>query len=184
MEKIGTQEIKTKRLTLRQFKKEDTTEVYQNYGSDKKITKYISWIPCNTPEKCEKFIEYNIKEYQDNPLHYSWTITYNNQIVGSIAIFNVDENNNSGELGYSLGSQWWKKGIMTEAAKAVLDYAFNKAKFNRIYASCHEDNTASKKVMKKLDMIYEGKLREGQKNTDNTYSNLDLYSILKKEYKN
>jgi len=182
MEKIGTQTIKTERLILRRFKKEDITQVYENYGSDEKISKYISWIPCDTMDKCESFIDNNLKEYEENPLHFSWVITLDSTIIGSIAIFNVDEGNNSGELGYSLGSRWWKKGIMTEAALAILDYGFNSAHLHRIYASCHEENMGSKGVMKKIGMKYEGKLRDGQLNLDNTYSNLDLYSILESEY--
>ena len=102
---------------------------------------------------------------------------------GSVAIFKVNDDNDSGELGYSLGSKWWGNGYMTEAVSAVIDYAFNKVGFNRIYASCHEENIASKKVMEKLSMTYEGLLRDGQRNLDNTYSNLSLYTILKRDYK-
>ena len=53
---------------------------------------------------------------------------------------------------------------------------------HRIYASCHEENIGSKRVMQKAGMTYEGKLRDGQKNLDGSYSNLDLYSILENEF--
>jgi ribosomal-protein-alanine N-acetyltransferase len=182
MNKIGTKTIETERLTLRPFTKGDVQEVYENYGKDVKISKYISWIPCNTLEKCEQFINFNLKEYDSNPLFFSWTIIFEEDIVGSIAIFNVDENSESGELGYSLGSKWWNKGLMTEAGKSVLNYAFNDVKFHRIFATFHEDNIASKKVLEKLSMKYEGKLKDGQKNLDGTFSNLDLYAILDYEF--
>ena len=183
MKDIGTKTIKTERLKLRKFEEKDVKEVYENYGSDEKITRYISWIACDSIEKCEKFIEFNKINYENNPQFYSWAITFNDTIIGSIAIFNV-EDNHSGELGYSIGSKWWSRGFMTEACDAILDYAFNQAEFHRIYATCHEDNLASKRVLEKLKMTYEGKLRDGQKNLDGSYSNLDLYSILEVEYKN
>lgn len=177
----GTKTLQTDRLTLRPFKKEDYTEVYENYGFDKEVHKYISWIPCESLEKSREFVNFNVLQYSENPKHYSWAIIYENRIVGSIAIFNV-EDNDSGELGYSLGSKWWKKGINTEAVNAVLNYAFKDVGFHRIYASCHEDNIGSKRVMQKVGMSYEGILRDGQKNLDRTYSNLDLYSILENEF--
>ena len=73
---------------------------------------------------------------------------------------------------------------MSEAAESVLSYAFKEVEFHRIYATCHEDNIASKKTLEKLEMSYEGKIRDGQRNLDNTYSNLDLYAILDYEFKN
>ncbi|MBE6494069.1 MAG: GNAT family N-acetyltransferase [Methanosphaera stadtmanae] len=179
----GTLIIQTDRLVLRPFKMDDIMDVYKNYGSDTNITQYISWIPCDTMEKCENFIKFNLKEYESNPKFYSWVITLDDIITGSIAIFNVNDDNDSGELGYSLGSKWWNNGYITEAGNAVIDYAFNMIDFNRIYASCHEENIGSKKVMEKLSMTYEGLLRDGQRNLDNTYSNLLLYAILKKDYK-
>lgn len=182
MNEIGTQIIKTERLILRPFKIEDIDDVYKNYGSDPKITRYISWVPCDTKEKCEGFINFNLKEYETNPMFFSWVITMDDTIIGSISIFNVNNDNDSGELGYSLGSKWWGNGIITEATKAVIDYAFNKVEFNRIYGSCHEENIGSKKVMEKMGMSFEGILRDGQRNLDNTYSNLLLYSILNREF--
>ncbi|MBE6487883.1 MAG: GNAT family N-acetyltransferase [Methanosphaera stadtmanae] len=179
----GTSIIKTERLILRPFKMSDVCDVYDNYGSDVNVARYISWIPCDTIEKCENFIKFNLKEYKTNPKFYSWVITLDDNIIGSVAIFNVDDDNDSGELGYSLGSKWWSNGYMTEATNAVLNYSFNEIGFNRIYASCHEENIASKKVMEKLSMTYEGLLRDGQRNLDNTYSNLLLYAILKRDYK-
>ena len=179
----GSKKIKTERLTLEKFDKNDSQEVYNNYGKDKKIRKYISWIPYDTLENTEKFIAFNLKEYESNPKHYSWKILLDDTIIGSIAIFNVADENDSGELGYSLGSKWWSKGYITEACNAVVDYAFDDICFNRIYASCHKDNIASEKVMKKIGMQYEGIMREGQKNLDESYSDLKLYSILKKDRK-
>ena len=178
----GTKILQTDRLTLRPFKKEDYKEVYENYGFDKEVHKYISWIPYDSLEKSREFVNFNVLQYSENPKHYSWAIVYEDRIVGSIAIFNV-EDNDSGELGYSLGSKWWKKGIITEAVNAVLIYAFNDVGFHRIYASCHEENIGSKRVMQKAGMTYEGKLRDGQKNLDGSYSNLDLYSILENEFR-
>ena len=178
----GTKILKTNRLTLRPFKEEDYEEVYENYGSDKEVHKYISWIPCDSLDKSKEFIKFNVSQYSENPKHYSRAVIYEYMIVGSVGLFNV-EDNDSAELGYSLGSNWWNKGIITEAVRAVLNYAFKEVGFHRIYASCHEENVGSKRVMEKIGMSFEGKLRDGQKNIDGSYSNLELYSILENEFK-
>lgn len=178
----GTETIKTDRLILRRFKYEDYEEVYENIGCDKNVHKYIPSIPWNNPEKSREFIKLNIQLYSDNLKHYFWAIIYENKIVGAISLLNV-EDNDSAELGYCLGSQWWDNGIISEAARAVLSYAFKIVGFHRIYATCHVDNLASKGVLKKVGMSYEGRLRDGQKNPDDSYSDLDLYSILENEFR-
>ncbi|MDO4620361.1 MAG: GNAT family N-acetyltransferase, partial [Lachnospiraceae bacterium] len=100
---------------------------------------------------------------------------------GSIGLFNVDEDADQVELGYSIGSKWWRHGYATEAAKAVIHYAFDSVEFHRIYASHHIENTASGRVLEKIGMQYEGTLRDGQKNADGTYADLKLYSIIQKD---
>ncbi len=177
----GSRIIKTDRLCLRPFSLEDKGMVYENYGCDEKIRKYISWIPCDTLEKTEEFIRFNIREYESNPKHYSWAIVFEGSVIGSVGIFNVSDDNDSGEIGYSLGSKWWSNGFMTEVCRAVIDYAFRVVGFNRVYATCHVDNAGSSRVLEKVGMSFEGVIRDGQKNLDGSFSNLRMYSVLRNE---
>ncbi len=192
MNHTGTVEIKTARLLLRQFTMEDVETAYQNYGSDPLVNQYISFAPCASLESTKGFLEMHVGQYENNPQFYGWAICLNGDtevptstnagspdtVIGSIGLFDVDEELGQAELGYSIGSKWWGKGYATEAAKAVIDHAFQAVGLHRICASHHVDNVASGNVLQKIGMTYEGTIRDGQRNKDGTFSDLKLYGIL------
>ncbi len=182
MNHTGTTTINTNRLVLRRFKPDDAQSVYENYGSDPLVNRFISFAPCAELSSAKDFILMHTNQYENNPAFYGWAITLENEVIGSIGLFNVDDDADQAELGYSVGSRWWGRGYATEAAKAVLTYAFETIGFHRIYASHHIENSASGHVLLKSGMQYEGTLRDGQKNADGTYSDLKLYAILQQDF--
>jgi ribosomal-protein-alanine N-acetyltransferase len=74
-------------------------------------------------------------------------------------------------------------GIMTEALLAVMDFLFSEVGMHRIAAFHDEQNDASGRVMQKAGMVYEGKLREDRMRKDGTYSDMCIYGILDREWK-
>lgn len=62
---------------------------------------------------------------------------------------------------YLLKSAWWGKGLATEAAHALLDYAFRNLALERLDGACAADNPASRRVMEKIGMRYLGLDEEG-----------------------
>lgn len=105
MKYVGTKDIKTKRLLLRRFKFEDVEAAYNNYGSDAKVNQYISFAPCSTRESTEKFIRTHTEKYETDLDFYGWAVTLDDVVVGSVGLFNIDENAESCEVGASLGSK-------------------------------------------------------------------------------
>lgn len=178
MNHLGTQTITTNRLTLRRWQTGDAGQLYANYGSDPRVQEYITWFPCATPELCEQFIEMNIQSYAEKPDSYAWAIVYEGELIGSIGAFNIDDNMRSCELGYSIGSRFWGRGIVTEAAQAVLDYLLGPAGFHRVFATYHEENAGSGRVMEKIGMRYEGRLRGATKSKDGSWADLLCYARL------
>lgn len=86
------------------------------------------------------------------------------------------------ELIYWLGKPYWGKGYATEAAHAVLTFAFGPLKLHRVYASVFRGNTASAHVLEKCGMQFEGMQREhilkkGQ------FIDLLSYGLLSSEFK-
>lgn len=102
-------------------------------------------------------------------------------MIGTVE-FRIHEWNNSGELGFTLNSQYWGKGYMTEAGKLILDLSFNILGLDRVFAGHDVRNAASGKLLTRLGMSNEGTHRKDQMVrgvlTDTAY-----YSILKDEYK-
>jgi len=60
------------------------------------------------------------------------------------------------ELGFHLRSKFWGKGIALEAARRVIQYAFDSLNADDIFAGHHPDNIGSKKVLVKLGFVYVG----------------------------
>ena len=58
------------------------------------------------------------------------------------------------EIGWRLSSKYWGKGYATEAARAVLDYAFNVLNIEQLVSFTTEKNVKSRRVMKKLGMTH------------------------------
>ncbi len=179
---VGTTEIETDRLVLRRFVEGDIKQVYFNFGGDPLVNRYISFSPCSTITGARAFILDHLKIYDINADFYSWAITLEGQIIGYISLFDVDVDSESAELGYSIGSRWWGQGYATEAAEAVLDFAFLTVRMHRVQATYHPDNIASKRVLEKVGMRFEGIQREAQRNSDGTYSDLCMCSVLSSEY--
>jgi ribosomal-protein-alanine N-acetyltransferase len=91
---------------------------------------------------------------------------------------------NRAEMGYGLFDDTYKqKGIMTEAAKLILDYGFEQMKLQRVEALIGKDNTASLSLVKKLGFTQEGILREHYF-TNNTMEDSVVFGLLKQEYLN
>jgi len=178
MRRIGTMELVTKRLVLRRFKDSDARNVYENFGKDELVHRYISFIPCSTPEGAYDFVQKHLWGYESNPDFYGWAITLNGEIIGSIGLFDIDHDSECCELGYSIGSKWWGNGYTTEAAAAVVDFAINRMFAHRVQASVHPDNIASKKVLENIGMRFEGVMRGAQRDPSGKFSDLYLYARL------
>ena len=110
-------------------------------------------------------------------------IVVDGKVVGSIGIFiKNDVFEKSGELGYWLGEDYWRQGIMSRAAKQLCKEAFEMFPIERIFAEPFAYNAGSRGVLEKAGFTYEGTMRNG------VYKNgriIDycMYSLLKNEIK-
>ena len=99
------------------------------------------------------FIEFATK---DNPIHI-FTIDINGEAVGGIGIHpGTDVFIKNAELGYWLGEPFWGQGIISNAIKQIIDFAFTTYDIDRIVARTLGTNIASQKVLEKNSFILEG----------------------------
>ena len=84
------------------------------------------------------------------------------------------------EIGYCLGRAWWRKGIVSEALSAVMDFFFVETDVQRICARHDPANPHSGQVMRKCGMTYEGTLRRADRNNQGI-CDVSWYSILREE---
>jgi len=102
-------------------------------------------------------------------------------MIGSIGIDAVSDQHFSGELGYVLARPYWKRGLMTEAVRTVIDAAFRYTPLNRIEAQCLVAHRASARVMEKSGMSFEGILREVRFFKE-AFHDLQSWSILRRDW--
>lgn len=175
MNHVGTIEIKTEKLVLRPFKLEDAEAFWTNYGSDIRVHEYYSFVADTTKEATESFIKDCVAKYE-NPAYYMWAVELNGDIIGAVW-YDMDEANDSAELFYGFGSQWWWNGYATEACKATKAMLCENG-LHRIMAVHHLNHVSHGSVLLKLGMEPEGILKGARKHADGTYHDLKTYAVV------
>lgn len=183
MHHLGTKTIETERLILRKTKESDAEPMFRNWASDERVTKFLTWQPYENLSQLQETYHQFLLENQDKEDFYDWTIELKEiqEPIGSISVVSLREETKEAAIGYCLGTNWWHKGIMTEAFTAVIKFLFEEAGVNRIAAWHDPRNPHSGDVMKKCGLQYEGTLRQAGKNNQGICDNV-MYSILKEEY--
>jgi len=156
MKAIGTQILQTDRLILRRFVESDAEAMFQNWASSAENLTYVTWDPHPDVEVTRNSIRNWVASYT-NPNYYKWAICLKEnleQVIGDISIVEMNEKDSSCEIGYILGKNYWGRDMMTEALKAVLDFCFTQAGFQKVGARCASLNPASGRVMEKAGMSY------------------------------
>ena len=181
---IGTRSIETERLILRKFKTEDCEKVFNNWAGDSEVQNlYCEPVYKSLGEVNELLARY-INGYKDLN-YYRWAIILkeNNECIGQIAYFLVDTDNHFAEVEYCIGKKYQNKGFASEACMSVIKYGFDEIKLNKVQI-CHKpDNEASKKVILKCGLYYDGNLRQYFYN-NGKYEDRLYYSLLKNEFYN
>jgi RimJ/RimL family protein N-acetyltransferase len=113
-------------------------------------------------------------------VNYAITLESTGNLIGAIGL-RIQPAHNRAELGYWIGVPHWNQGYCTEAASAVVAYAFEELGLHRVHAAHLRRNTASGRVLQKIGMTYEGSLREHARKWDR-YEDIEKYGMLRSEY--
>ena len=147
-------EIKTDRLLLRPLNIADLDSVHM-YSSDKENTKFMYWLPNDSKEKTAAFLNKVTDEWKkDTPNFYEFAIIHNGKQKGAVSV-SLNEGRTSGELGWIISKDYWKKGYAFEAASAVKDFSIRELNVSKITANCDFRNHDSFKLMEKLGLSLE-----------------------------
>lgn len=177
LESIQDKNIITDRLILRKFNISDTRDMFKNWASDSEVTKFLQWEPHISEEYTKSIIETWIKDYKTE-MSYHWAVELKEtkEVIGEIYIFNIKQKRRCCEIGICISKRFWNKGISTEALASTINFIFKETEIWRIIAMHDVENIASKKVILKSKMKYEGEFK--------CKTNLAVYSISKKNKKN
>ena len=178
----GTRTIETSRLILRRAVREDAEPMFRNWASDPEVTKYLTWPTYEKVETAYSILDMWISEYE-KPNYYQWMVELKElgEPIGSISAVRQNDRVEEAEIGYCIGSQWWHRGIMTEALSAVIAYLFTEVGMNRVAARHDPNNPRSGGVMRKCGMKYEGTTRASDRNNQGL-CDAAHYAILRAEW--
>ncbi|SEU23542.1 Protein N-acetyltransferase, RimJ/RimL family [Lacrimispora sphenoides] len=146
----NTPVIETQRLILRKFTPEDVNDFFE-IMSDKEVNVFLPWFPLKTAEEAMTFLTDRYFAYDSKPSAYRYAICLkeDNKPIGYVCL-SESENH---DFGYGLKKEFWHRGIVTEAAKAVME-KIKDAGYPYITATHDVNNSRSGEVMKKLGMVY------------------------------
>jgi ribosomal-protein-alanine N-acetyltransferase len=130
--------------------------------SDKEVNKFVKRASAQSKEKALEFISKTNSGIANKNLLY-WVITTkeNDQMIGSICLWNFSKDQKIAEVGYDLNPKFQGKGIMNEALKRILEFGFEKLNLDLIEAYTHKNNNSSKKLLERNQFkIVVGKIDE------------------------
>ena len=110
-----------------------------------------------------------------------YVIWYKDEFAGLIGFKDTDRINDKIEIGYWLIEKMTGKGIAAAATRKMVNLAFRNMEMNRVQIRCGEGNYKSAAIPRRLGFSLEGIERGGERH-DHTYIDLEVYSLLKKEW--
>jgi ribosomal-protein-alanine N-acetyltransferase len=139
-------------VDLRLLAQEDASDVFA-YASDPEVAKNTSWFAHTRPEEAEAYVRFVIKAHSeaDGSLRHVWAIRLlgENPVIGTIDF--VQDSESRGHIDFALARPYWGKGIVTEAARGVLDWAFRRLPLLReVRSGGLSRNIGTMRVLEKL----------------------------------
>lgn len=164
--------LQTNRLAIRQVQLSDAPFIF-TLRSDDTINVFLDRKKAENLDDAALFIKKISKNIAEGNTSY-WVIDLMEEqfSAGTICIFNMDENEKSCEIGFELLPMFQKKGMMKEAALAVISYLIQENKFKKIKAFVHQENINSIGLLKTLGFVLTNEKETGE--PDMAYFNLDL----------
>lgn len=146
------------------------------------LSRWLDWLPTTaTVEDTRRFL-FDAIRFNEGGQRCTYIIVYEEQIAGVAGLVKVDYRHHEAELGYWLSEPLQGQGIISKSCRVLLHYAFADLCLNRVVLKTMPANQASRAVAQRLGLTFEGQLRQAFLYQE-TYHDLELYSILRKEWK-
>ncbi|MGE7843793.1 GNAT family N-acetyltransferase [Lysinibacillus sp. NPDC093712] len=171
-------ELNTQRLHLRRMEISDSYSLFKIW-SDPDVTKFMNIASFTDEAQAKEMIELLEELAQANEaIRFSMIERKSNEIIGTCGFNFIDFENNKAEIGYDLAKAYWGMGFAPEGIKALLKYAFESLKLNKIEAKVEPANVNSIRVLQKLNFTFEDQVRQYE-NSNESFIDINIYSLLK-----
>ena len=183
MEKFDLPErLETERLVLRVRTVADAEDIF-DYASRPEVSYPAGFPPVKTLEDEIYYLEHILPErnQKDNlPAGYGIVVKGTDKIIGSVD-FNHRHEDDVLEIGYTLHPDYWGRGYVPEAARALFELAFTILNRHKVEIGCYDYNKQSQRVAEKLGFTLEARIRDRKDAQGNRCDGL-IYGLLKREW--
>ena len=148
--------IETERLLLRPWQEEDVSDLYE-YASVPGVGEMAGWVHHKSMEESRQILNMFLFGKKTFALQLKET----GNVIGSLGIELMDPDPVEGEgygreIGYVLSKDFWGRGLMTEAVKAVIAYCFETLGYDYLTCGHFIQNDRSRRVIEKCGFTYFG----------------------------
>lgn len=144
--------LKTERLILRGPSEDDVDALFAVYG-DPRVMRFWSEPPQADRTVTRAMVTRHLQSFERAPLYF--VIERNGRAIGRAGVHERDE------IGFILGADHWRQGLMTEALQAMIPYFFDDLHFTQLTADADPQNAASVATLLKVGFVQTGE----EKNT-------------------
>lgn len=171
--------LETDRLLLRRYTPEDAADVF-SYRSNADAMKHIAKPLQTTLADAKQMLE-KINNMVNTNEGIGWAITLKGQpkkVIGGCSFHVIQKEHYRAEIGYMLHPDYWRKGIVSEAVKALIAYGFQEMKLHSIEAHIDPTNTGSEKVLTSFGFVKEAYFKENY-HYNGLFLDTAVFSLLK-----
>ncbi|MBY0579085.1 MAG: GNAT family N-acetyltransferase [Burkholderiales bacterium] len=168
--------LTTERLLLRPLAREDAGDIYAVF-SHPEVTRYYEIDTMTDAAQADILLDHFISIGR-----LGIRLKGDSRLIGSCGLFGFNMPYRSASLGYDLSPEYWGRGIMTEALKALFGFGFSTLGMNRLNALVYPDNLASIRVLEGLGFEKEGVMREFGY-WKGAFHDMSLYALLRGQWR-
>lgn len=174
--------LETERLVLRVRTVTDVVDIF-DYASRSEVSYPAGFSPVKTLEDEIYYLEHILPERNEKnnlPVGYGIVVKGTDKVIGSVDFPRRHEDDVL-EIGYILQPDYWGRGYVPEAARALIDLAFKELGLHKIELSCFGYNVQSQRVAEKLGFTLEARIRDRKDAQGNRCDDL-RYGLLRSEW--
>jgi RimJ/RimL family protein N-acetyltransferase len=171
--------LHTTGLVLRPFTDADADALFA-LQSNAHVLRYWDSPPWTEPERAQRFIT-TCRLLAEDGSGARLAIDREGEFIGWCGLTRWNPDFRSAALTYCLAESAWGHGYATEAARVLLQWAFDTLDLNRVQAEADTRNAASARVLEKLGFVLEGTLREDCV-VNGDVSDSWVYGLLRREW--
>jgi RimJ/RimL family protein N-acetyltransferase len=178
---LATPTLHTARLRLRPFDDADADDLFALH-SNARVLRYWDAPPWRERERAERFITACRQMAEAGTgARLAMDRMPDGAFIGWCSLTRWNPTHRSAAITYCLDEGAWGHGYATEAARAVLEWAFDTLDLNRVQTETDTRNAASARVLEKLGFLREGTLREDCV-VNGEVSDSWVYGLLRREW--